>query len=42
MKTYFVKGLKTGAFIVIGVGYIVACYCGWKALSYPLEKKLLL
>lgn len=41
MKTYFVKGLKTGAFIVIEVGYLVACYCGGKALGYDLGKWLL-
>ena len=41
MKTYFVKGLKISAFVVIGVGYAAACYYGGVALGYKLGKKLL-
>ena len=41
MKTYFVKGLKIGAFIVIGVGYVMAVSYGGRVLGYKLGKKLL-
>lgn len=40
MKTYFVMGLKVGAFVLIGVGYAAACYYGGVTLGYKLAKKL--
>lgn len=41
MKTYFVKGLKISAFVVISVGYVMACGYGGRAIGYKLGKKLL-
>lgn len=41
MKTYFVTGLKISAFVVIGVGYAVAAYCGGVALGHDLGEWLL-
>lgn len=41
MKTYFVKGLKASAWVLIGVGYMVATYYGAKVLGYTIGKKLL-